>query len=80
MAVEGSPFHFTTDKRELEGLEMPNIFICTPVVIGVFLYGDFFVCFWSDTWSKLLITYHHWYDCIACVLTIIMSCVSGAKL
>ena len=72
--------HLTIDKRGLEGLETPNIFICTHVVIGAFLYGDFLVRFRSDTWSKLLITIHHWYDCVACVLTIIMSCVSGAKL
>ena len=37
------------DKRGLEGLETPNIFICMPVVIGALLYGDFLVRFRSDT-------------------------------
>ena len=37
------------DKRGLEGLETPNIFICTPVVIGAFLYDDFLVRFRFDT-------------------------------
>ena len=53
------------------------MFICTPAVIGTFLYGTFLVRFMSD---ELFITYYHWYGCIACVLTIIMSRVSGAKL
>ena len=61
------------DKRGLEGLETPNMFICKPAVIGVILYNKSLVRFMSDAWSKLLITYHHWYDCIACVLTIIVS-------
>ena len=64
-------------------MEIPNIFICTctPAVIGTFLYGDFLVYILGyDTSTKLLITYHHWYGCIACVLMIIMSCISGAKL
>ena len=36
-----APYSATIDKRGLEGLETPNIFICTHVVIGMFLYGDF---------------------------------------
>ena len=50
---------------------------CTLTVIGIFSSTIF-------TWEKYVtLSYssrHYWYGCVACVLTITMSCLNSAKL
>ena len=70
----------TIDKQGGEGLETHCTYICTLTVIGVFLQHNFYPTLSGKSNSKLFVIYHHWYGCVACVLTIIMSCLNSAKL
>ena len=50
---------WSTECIQSEILSSLFYYALLPIVIGAFLYGDFLAGFRSDTWSKLLITYHH---------------------
>ena len=41
-----SALRVSIDKRGGEGLETPCIYVCTPAVIGVFLYDNLYLCFY----------------------------------